>query len=159
MLLNLCRCCLSCVRSTLFSNKVSTFWMRLTPTWKSWLPRWAKPNAHTAHMPNEQNSFGLASLPLWLVLICSLQMLEHLLVLSSFTSMWLPFPCTMSDLLCFYSCFAQLDQLVIDSAVEKRELEHKHALIQQRVREEHVLNFLLPHIKCVVLVVIVTIKC
>uniref|UniRef100_G3NYK3 Arf-GAP with coiled-coil, ANK repeat and PH domain-containing protein n=1 Tax=Gasterosteus aculeatus TaxID=69293 RepID=G3NYK3_GASAC len=27
---------------------------------------------------------------------------------------------------------AQLDQLVIDSAVEKRELEHKHALIQQR---------------------------
>uniref|UniRef100_A0A8C6WYK9 Arf-GAP with coiled-coil, ANK repeat and PH domain-containing protein n=1 Tax=Neogobius melanostomus TaxID=47308 RepID=A0A8C6WYK9_9GOBI len=26
----------------------------------------------------------------------------------------------------------QLDQLVIDSAVEKRELEHKHALIQQR---------------------------
>lgn len=29
----------------------------------------------------------------------------------------------------------QLDQLVIDSAVEKRELEHKHALIQQRVRQ------------------------
>uniref|UniRef100_A0A3Q3MBH2 Arf-GAP with coiled-coil, ANK repeat and PH domain-containing protein n=1 Tax=Labrus bergylta TaxID=56723 RepID=A0A3Q3MBH2_9LABR len=27
---------------------------------------------------------------------------------------------------------AQLDQLVIDSAVEKRELEHKHAIIQQR---------------------------
>ncbi|XP_038602534.1 arf-GAP with coiled-coil, ANK repeat and PH domain-containing protein 3 isoform X3 [Tachyglossus aculeatus] len=27
---------------------------------------------------------------------------------------------------------AELDQLVIDSAVEKRELEHKHALIQQR---------------------------
>ncbi|XP_061731336.1 arf-GAP with coiled-coil, ANK repeat and PH domain-containing protein 3-like isoform X3 [Nerophis ophidion] len=27
---------------------------------------------------------------------------------------------------------AQLDQLVIDSAVEKRELEHKHAVIQQR---------------------------
>uniref|UniRef100_A0A8C5HR94 Arf-GAP with coiled-coil, ANK repeat and PH domain-containing protein n=1 Tax=Gouania willdenowi TaxID=441366 RepID=A0A8C5HR94_GOUWI len=27
---------------------------------------------------------------------------------------------------------AQLDQLVIDSAMEKRELEHKHALIQQR---------------------------
>ncbi|XP_056885158.1 arf-GAP with coiled-coil, ANK repeat and PH domain-containing protein 3b isoform X2 [Takifugu flavidus] len=27
---------------------------------------------------------------------------------------------------------AQLDQLVIDSAVEKREMEHKHALIQQR---------------------------
>ncbi|NXQ61013.1 ACAP3 protein, partial [Anthoscopus minutus] len=26
----------------------------------------------------------------------------------------------------------QLDQLVIDSAVEKREMEHKHALIQQR---------------------------
>lgn len=31
----------------------------------------------------------------------------------------------------------QLDQLVIDSAVEKRELEHKHALIQQRVRHHH----------------------
>ncbi|KAM7401864.1 hypothetical protein PAMP_017141 [Pampus punctatissimus] len=29
---------------------------------------------------------------------------------------------------------AQLDQLVIDSAMEKRELEHKHALIQQRPR-------------------------
>ncbi|NWH81156.1 ACAP3 protein, partial [Piaya cayana] len=28
---------------------------------------------------------------------------------------------------------AELDQLVIDSAVEKREMEHKHALIQQRV--------------------------
>ncbi|NXW74285.1 ACAP3 protein, partial [Hirundo rustica] len=27
----------------------------------------------------------------------------------------------------------ELDQLVIDSAVEKREMEHKHALIQQRV--------------------------
>ncbi|XP_056157716.1 arf-GAP with coiled-coil, ANK repeat and PH domain-containing protein 3-like [Lampris incognitus] len=27
---------------------------------------------------------------------------------------------------------AQLDQLVIDSAVEKREMEHKHALVQQR---------------------------
>ncbi|NXB08533.1 ACAP3 protein, partial [Cnemophilus loriae] len=27
---------------------------------------------------------------------------------------------------------AELDQLVIDSAVEKREMEHKHALIQQR---------------------------
>ncbi|KAI9521085.1 ArfGAP with coiled-coil, ankyrin repeat and PH domains 3, partial [Dissostichus eleginoides] len=27
---------------------------------------------------------------------------------------------------------AQLDQLVIDSAMEKRELEHKHAIIQQR---------------------------
>ncbi|NXL17969.1 ACAP3 protein, partial [Setophaga kirtlandii] len=27
---------------------------------------------------------------------------------------------------------SQLDQLVIDSAVEKREMEHKHALIQQR---------------------------
>ncbi|KAL8198411.1 UNVERIFIED_CONTAM: hypothetical protein K2H54_009785 [Gekko kuhli] len=26
----------------------------------------------------------------------------------------------------------ELDQLVIDSAVEKREMEHKHALIQQR---------------------------
>ncbi|NXS82500.1 ACAP3 protein, partial [Erpornis zantholeuca] len=30
----------------------------------------------------------------------------------------------------------ELDQLVIDSAVEKREMEHKHALIQQRVRSE-----------------------
>ncbi len=29
---------------------------------------------------------------------------------------------------------SQLDQLVIDSAVEKREMEHKHATIQQRVR-------------------------
>uniref|UniRef100_H9GKS4 Arf-GAP with coiled-coil, ANK repeat and PH domain-containing protein n=1 Tax=Anolis carolinensis TaxID=28377 RepID=H9GKS4_ANOCA len=28
---------------------------------------------------------------------------------------------------------SELDQLVIDSAVEKREMEHKHALIQQRV--------------------------
>nr|XP_060622609.1 arf-GAP with coiled-coil, ANK repeat and PH domain-containing protein 3-like [Anolis sagrei ordinatus] len=27
---------------------------------------------------------------------------------------------------------SELDQLVIDSAVEKREMEHKHALIQQR---------------------------
>lgn len=27
----------------------------------------------------------------------------------------------------------QLDQLVIDSAMEKREMEHKHATIQQRV--------------------------
>lgn len=30
--------------------------------------------------------------------------------------------------------FSQLDQLVIDSAVEKREMERKHAAIQQRVR-------------------------
>ena len=29
-------------------------------------------------------------------------------------------------------CF-QLDQLVIDSAMEKRDMEHKHATIQQRV--------------------------
>ena len=34
-------------------------------------------------------------------------------------------------------CFSQLDQLVIDSAMEKREMEHKHALIQQRVRQQH----------------------
>lgn len=34
-------------------------------------------------------------------------------------------------------CPVQLDQLVIDSAVEKREMEHKHALIQQRVRQQH----------------------
>lgn len=27
----------------------------------------------------------------------------------------------------------KLDQLVIDSAMEKREMEHKHATIQQRV--------------------------
>ncbi|NWV77643.1 ACAP3 protein, partial [Dasyornis broadbenti] len=31
---------------------------------------------------------------------------------------------------------SELDQLVIDSAVEKREMEHKHALIQQRVKPE-----------------------
>uniref|UniRef100_A0A3B3Y0X9 Arf-GAP with coiled-coil, ANK repeat and PH domain-containing protein n=1 Tax=Poecilia mexicana TaxID=48701 RepID=A0A3B3Y0X9_9TELE len=37
---------------------------------------------------------------------------------------------------------AQLDQLVIDSAMEKRELEHKHALIQQRVRKQHRSRFL-----------------
>ncbi|KFO09739.1 Arf-GAP with coiled-coil, ANK repeat and PH domain-containing protein 3, partial [Balearica regulorum gibbericeps] len=30
----------------------------------------------------------------------------------------------------------ELDQLVIDSAVEKREMEHKHALIQQRVKSQ-----------------------
>lgn len=30
-------------------------------------------------------------------------------------------------------CEFQLDQLVIDSAMEKREMEHKHATIQQRV--------------------------
>lgn len=30
-------------------------------------------------------------------------------------------------------CDFQLDQLVIDSAMEKREMEHKHATIQQRV--------------------------
>ncbi|XP_041887849.1 arf-GAP with coiled-coil, ANK repeat and PH domain-containing protein 3 [Corvus kubaryi] len=33
---------------------------------------------------------------------------------------------------CCCSPCPQLDQLVIDSAVEKREMEHKHALIQQR---------------------------
>lgn len=33
-------------------------------------------------------------------------------------------------------CPVQLDQLVIDSAMEKREMEHKHALIQQRVRQQ-----------------------
>ncbi|MGH0121829.1 UNVERIFIED_CONTAM: hypothetical protein FKN15_075930 [Acipenser sinensis] len=31
---------------------------------------------------------------------------------------------------------AELDQLVIDSAVEKRDMEHKHAIIQQRVHME-----------------------
>ncbi|KAI2649526.1 Arf-GAP with coiled-coil, ANK repeat and PH domain-containing protein 3 [Labeo rohita] len=31
---------------------------------------------------------------------------------------------------------AELDQLVIDSAMEKREMEHKHATIQQRVRTD-----------------------
>lgn len=30
----------------------------------------------------------------------------------------------------------QLDQLVIDSAMEKREMEHKHATIQQRVSSD-----------------------
>lgn len=34
-----------------------------------------------------------------------------------------------------FFCSLQLDQLVIDSAMEKREMEHKHALIQQRVRQ------------------------
>lgn len=33
---------------------------------------------------------------------------------------------------CVFTDF-QLDQLVIDSAMEKREMEHKHATIQQRV--------------------------
>lgn len=32
----------------------------------------------------------------------------------------------------------QLDQLVIDSAVEKREMERKHATVQQRVSREDV---------------------
>ncbi|KFQ60132.1 Arf-GAP with coiled-coil, ANK repeat and PH domain-containing protein 3, partial [Pelecanus crispus] len=35
----------------------------------------------------------------------------------------------------------ELDQLVIDSAVEKREMEHKHALIQQRVISFHLQDF------------------
>lgn len=35
----------------------------------------------------------------------------------------------------FSSCF-QLDQLVIDSAMEKRDMEHKHATIQQRVSKQ-----------------------
>lgn len=43
-----------------------------------------------------------------------------------------------TDSACFlFSCAewtdVQLDQLVIDSAMEKREMEHKHATIQQRV--------------------------
>lgn len=33
----------------------------------------------------------------------------------------------------FWFADFQLDQLVIDSAMEKREMEHKHATIQQRV--------------------------
>lgn len=39
---------------------------------------------------------------------------------------------TLNILFCFFTDF-QLDQLVIDSAMEKREMEHKHATIQQRV--------------------------
>ncbi|NXW38228.1 ACAP3 protein, partial [Phaetusa simplex] len=35
----------------------------------------------------------------------------------------------------------ELDQLVIDSAVEKREMEHKHALIQQRVSSFYLQDF------------------
>ncbi|KFQ93780.1 Arf-GAP with coiled-coil, ANK repeat and PH domain-containing protein 3, partial [Nipponia nippon] len=35
----------------------------------------------------------------------------------------------------------ELDQLVIDSAVEKREMEHKHALIQQRVTSFYLQDF------------------
>ncbi|NXO46943.1 ACAP3 protein, partial [Aramus guarauna] len=35
----------------------------------------------------------------------------------------------------------ELDQLVIDSAVEKREMEHKHALIQQRVMSFYLQDF------------------
>ncbi|KFP42635.1 Arf-GAP with coiled-coil, ANK repeat and PH domain-containing protein 3, partial [Chlamydotis macqueenii] len=35
----------------------------------------------------------------------------------------------------------ELDQLVIDSAVEKREMEHKHALIQQRVISFYLQDF------------------
>lgn len=35
----------------------------------------------------------------------------------------------------------QLDQLVIDSAMEKREMEHKHATIQQRVSFFFVLDW------------------
>ena len=37
----------------------------------------------------------------------------------------------------------QLDQLVIDSAMEKRDMEHKHATIQQRVSPNY--NVLLFH--------------
>lgn len=41
---------------------------------------------------------------------------------------------TQPVLLFFCVCTGvQLDQLVIDSAMEKREMEHKHATIQQRV--------------------------
>lgn len=42
----------------------------------------------------------------------------------------------------------QLDQLVIDSAMEKREMEHKHATIQQRVRTSAFspVSFLILHI-------------
>ncbi|NXS75090.1 ACAP3 protein, partial [Pandion haliaetus] len=35
----------------------------------------------------------------------------------------------------------ELDQLVIDSAVEKREMEHKHAMIQQRVISFYLQDF------------------
>lgn len=49
-------------------------------------------------------------------------------------SVCLYFACRVDSAVVFY---VQLDQLVIDSAVEKRELEHKHALIQQRVRQQH----------------------
>lgn len=38
---------------------------------------------------------------------------------------------------------SQLDQLVIDSAMEKREMEHKHATIQQRVSPYFILFYLL----------------
>ena len=34
----------------------------------------------------------------------------------------------------YYIHILQLDQLVIDSAMEKRVMEHQHAIIQQRVR-------------------------
>lgn len=38
-----------------------------------------------------------------------------------------------AELFFFWFSDFQLDQLVIDSAMEKREMEHKHATIQQRV--------------------------
>lgn len=38
-----------------------------------------------------------------------------------------------SLLICCVSFWMQLDQLVIDSAMEKRVMEHQHAIIQQRV--------------------------
>lgn len=43
-----------------------------------------------------------------------------------------PFFIRTLNILFWFSDF-QLDQLVIDSAMEKREMEHKHATIQQRV--------------------------
>lgn len=43
---------------------------------------------------------------------------------------------------CLCDLAFQLDQLVIDSAMEKREMEHKHATIQQRVSSRVVVFYI-----------------
>lgn len=53
---------------------------------------------------------------------------------------FLPKPNKCRILVCSV-CLLQLDQLVIDSAMEKRVMEHQHAVIQQRVSN----TFNLPH--------------
>lgn len=148
--------------STHFSSRATICWTKLIRTWRSWPLRWAdlffffismKPELHQLSCmtstwtidqrwlcnlpiktelmlrsstntraevsPEVQSVFVYSSLTLWTLSVTVYEeFILYFILYYKFSFVW-------------FDC--QLDQLVIDSAMEKREMEHKHATIQQRV--------------------------